>query len=88
MRIRITKAIGSKVDGVPMGPYQLGREYDVDDERGRLFVGSAMAEEVIPVVEEAQPVEVVAEAVAEAVTDTTTTDTDADSEATSRRRRR
>ena len=45
------KSVNGKVNGERMGPYVVGQEYDVDDARALLFIGSAMAEEVIPVVE-------------------------------------
>jgi len=64
-------AVNGTVDGVKMGPYVKGAEYDLDDDRARLFIGSAMAEEVVPVVVEevAEVVEEVSveEAPAEAV---------------------
>ena len=51
MKIKMLKHVNGKVDGVRMGPYILGREYsvpdEIDKERAELFIGSAMAEEVI-----------------------------------------
>lgn len=49
MKIRMLKYVNGKVNGVHMGPYLDGGEYDLDRERAELFIGSAMAEEVIPV---------------------------------------
>src|SRR4030065_6879 len=49
MIIRMLKYVNGKVNGVHMGPYLDGGEYDLDRERAELFIGSAMAEEVIPV---------------------------------------
>jgi len=54
MNVKMLQTVNGKVDGVRMGPYTEGVEYDLDDERARLFIGSAMAEEVIPVVEVAE----------------------------------
>jgi len=52
MKIRMLKDVNGKVNGVRMGPYTLWKEYavpeEIDRERAELFIGSAMAEEVIP----------------------------------------
>lgn len=48
MKVKMLKAIQGKVNGVPMGPYSAGVEYDLDDERAQLFIGSAIAELVVP----------------------------------------
>jgi hypothetical protein len=46
------KDVNGKVNGVRMGPYTLWKEYavpeEIDRERAELFIGSAMAEEVVP----------------------------------------
>jgi len=54
MKIIMLQSVNGKVDGVRMGPYTEGVEYDLDDERAKLFIGSAMAAEYVPpvVVEE------------------------------------
>lgn len=58
MKVKILKSVNGKVNGVQMGPYYLDHEYDLDQERAELFIGSAMAEEVLPLVkakEEGEP---------------------------------
>lgn len=59
MKIKMLKYVNGKVNGVQMGPYLEGTEYDLDRERAELFIGSAIAEEVVPVepVESVEPVE-------------------------------
>ena len=47
MKIKMLQTVNGKVNGVKMGPYTEGVEYDIDDERAQLFIGSAMAEEVV-----------------------------------------
>lgn len=47
------------VDGVKVGPYLKGQEFEVDNETGRKWIASAMVELVV------DPVEVVESAVAE-----------------------
>ena len=47
MKIKMLQTVNGKVNGVKMGPYTEGVEYDLDTERAQLFVGSAMAEEVV-----------------------------------------
>src|SRR4030067_2097203 len=41
MKIRMLKYVNGKVNGVHMGPYLDGNEYDLDRERAELFIGSA-----------------------------------------------
>lgn len=48
MKIRMLQHVNGKVNGAPMGPYFKGLEYELDAERAELFIGSAMAEEVLP----------------------------------------
>ena len=48
MKVKMLKAIGSKVNGVPMGPYLVDKEYDLDANRAKLFIDSKIAEEVVP----------------------------------------
>lgn len=55
MKIKMLKHVNGKVNGIQMGPYLVGAEYDLDRERAELFIGSAMAEETIP--EKIAPVE-------------------------------
>lgn len=62
MKIKMLVPVHGKVNGERMGPYYLGHEYatpdQISDERALLFMGSAMAEEVIdppPVEEVAAP---------------------------------
>lgn len=57
MKIKMLKYVNGKVNGIHMGPYLDGGEYDIDRERAELFIGSAMAEEVVPSVEPVEPVE-------------------------------
>ena len=47
MKIKMLKYVNGKVNGIHMGPYLDGGEYDIDRERAELFIGSAMAEEVV-----------------------------------------
>ena len=47
MKIKMLQTVSGKVNGVFMGPYREGMEYDLDTERAQLFIGSAMAEEVV-----------------------------------------
>lgn len=58
MKIKMLTTVNGKVDGVRMGPYSEGHEYEVDEKTAKLFIGSAMAEEVVPIVEpvEEEPV--------------------------------
>lgn len=62
MKIKMLKTVNGTVDGERMGPYHKDQEYDLDDSRARLFIGSAMAEEVLP-----PPQEEAAETQAESV---------------------
>ena len=48
MKVKMLQAVNGKVNGERMGPYAVGAEYEIEDERAILFIGSAMAEEVIP----------------------------------------
>lgn len=48
MKIRMLVAVNGKVNGERMGPYAQNGEYELDDVRAVLFIGSAMAEEVLP----------------------------------------
>jgi hypothetical protein len=52
MKVKIIRAIGSKVDGVAMGPYAVGQEYDMEPDRALLFVSSGIAEAVVEPVAE------------------------------------
>lgn len=57
MKVKMLQSVNGKVNGVRMGPYTSGHEYDLDKKLAELFIGSAMAEEVLPpVVEEAETV--------------------------------
>ena len=47
MKIKMLQTVNGKVNGIKMGPYSEGAEYDLDAERAQLFIGSAMAEPVI-----------------------------------------
>jgi len=51
MKIRMLKHVNGTVNGVRMGPFVLGLEYAVPEEitveQADLFLGSAMAEEVV-----------------------------------------
>lgn len=47
MKVRMLQAVNEKVNGEFMGPYFNGLEYELDDDRAELFIGSRMAEEVI-----------------------------------------
>src|SRR4030065_2319550 len=47
MKIRMLKYVNGKVNGVHMGPYLDGGEYDLDRERAELFIGSALAGEAV-----------------------------------------
>ena len=47
MKIKMLQTVNGKVNGIKMGPYTEGVEYDLDTERAQLFIGSAMAEEVV-----------------------------------------
>ena len=49
MKIKMLQTVNGKVNGVKMGPYTEGVEYDLDTERAELFIGSSMAEEVVEV---------------------------------------
>lgn len=48
MKIKMLVHVNGKVNGERMGPYVKGHEYDLEQDRADLFIGSAMAEEVIP----------------------------------------
>lgn len=48
MKVKALINIPKTVDGKPMGPYTKGQEYEMDTEKATLFIGSAMAEEVLP----------------------------------------
>lgn len=47
MKCKILIEIPKTVDGKRMGPYAKGSVHDLDNDRAQLFIGSAMAEEVI-----------------------------------------
>lgn len=47
MKIKMLKYVNGKVNGIQMGPYLAGAEYDLERERAELFIGSAMAEEIV-----------------------------------------
>lgn len=47
MKVKMLKAVTGKVNGVQMGPYFVGHEYDLDRDRAELFIGSSMAEEIV-----------------------------------------
>jgi len=64
MKVKMLQAVTGKVNGERMGPYAVGAEYDIEDERAILFIGSAMAEEVIPVVVVVEEVAAVEEMIA------------------------
>lgn len=59
MKVKMLRSVNGAVNGIEMGPYAIGQEYELDDERANLFIGSAMAVEVIPpappAIEEAAP---------------------------------
>lgn len=48
MKVKMLKHVNGKVNGIQMGPYLDGAEYDLERERAELFIGSAMAEEIVP----------------------------------------
>jgi hypothetical protein len=48
MKVRMLKAVNGTVDGVRMGPFFLGHEYDLDNDLAERFVQSALAEEALP----------------------------------------
>lgn len=61
MKVKMLKTVNGTVDGERMGPYHRDHEYDLDESRARLFIGSAMAEEVLPpaeVIESSETIEV------------------------------
>jgi len=44
MKIRMLKTVNGTVDGVKMGPFVCGQDYDLPYERAQSFIASAMAE--------------------------------------------
>lgn len=48
MKIRILKDLPRTIDGQKIGPFRAGQELEMDDAHAALFIGSAMAEEVLP----------------------------------------
>lgn len=48
MKVKMLMHVYGTVDGVKMGPYYLGQLYELDKERAEIFIGSKMAEEVVP----------------------------------------
>lgn len=54
MKVRMLRRIAGAVNGVEMGPYEIGREYDalstppMEGERQALFVEAGFAAEVLP----------------------------------------
>lgn len=48
MKIRILKDLPRTIDGQKIGPFRAGQELEMDDANAALFIGSAMAEEVLP----------------------------------------
>lgn len=46
MKIKMLQTVNGKVNGVKMGPFTEGMEYDLDTKQAELFIGSAMAEAV------------------------------------------
>jgi len=48
MKIRMLVNVNGTADGVKMGPYLANMEYEVKNDRAELFIGSAMAVEVLP----------------------------------------
>lgn len=46
MKVKMLQSVNGKVNGIRMGPYTEGKEYDLDQDRALLFIGSAMAEEI------------------------------------------
>lgn len=60
MKVRILQNLPTVIDGKRLGPFTAGQEIDMNDAQAALFIGSAMAEEVLPEPEpetiEVQPV--------------------------------
>jgi len=54
MKVRILKDLPRTIDGKKIGPFTAGQELEMDDAQATVFIGSAMAEQVLPepVVEE------------------------------------
>lgn len=48
MKVKMRQHVNGKVNGERMGPYYKDHEYDLEQDRAKLFIGSSMAEEVIP----------------------------------------
>jgi hypothetical protein len=46
MKIKIVKRIGKTLDGVKIGEYINGNEYEVQDELAKIFIESGIAEEI------------------------------------------
>lgn len=58
MKIRILKRIGKTLDGVKIGEYIQGNEYEVHVGLANIFIESGIAEEIKPPVEEVETQEI------------------------------
>lgn len=54
MKIKIVKRIGKTLDGVKIGEYIQGKEYEVQEDLAKIFIDSGIAESAEPVIEEDQ----------------------------------
>jgi hypothetical protein len=48
MKVRILHDLPTTIDGKKIGPFSAGQEVELDDALAAVFIGSAMAEEVLP----------------------------------------
>ena len=48
MKVRILLDLPRTIDGKKIGPFSAGQQIEMDDAQAALFIGSAMAEEVLP----------------------------------------
>lgn len=48
MKVKMKRTINGAVNGVEMGPYQAGREYELAEDRAALFLEAGFCDEVKP----------------------------------------